>query len=220
MAWQTIPFVTTGLGLVAFALAGIFYFLRFRLKQRAELIISASSKDRLEAIALTAEQFRVDVSGLPLSKQSEIVLEQIAIRRRRDLLSTVVILAIAVLLTAIAMVAMFRPGSHEQDIQDQPRHLGQNEVEVFGSPVRISSGGSAGFCAPRRVSSCVAPEHGGELVPNSGKAADLKVTQTGYASWNVVKDGPREICVEFRVSTGACEMTNFLEGRASAVERY
>jgi hypothetical protein len=54
MAWQSIQYVTTGLGLVAFALAGIFYFLRYRLKQRAEIIRSASAKDRLDAIALAA----------------------------------------------------------------------------------------------------------------------------------------------------------------------
>jgi hypothetical protein len=79
VAWQSIQFVMIGLGLVAFVLAGIFYFLRYQLRQRAEIIRSASSKERLDAIALTAEQFRVDVGGLPQTKQSEIVVEQIAI---------------------------------------------------------------------------------------------------------------------------------------------
>jgi hypothetical protein len=119
------------------------------------------------------------------------------------------------------MVAIMSPTPRLQDTQqDRPRKLGQNEVEVFGSAVSISSGGSQLSCIARSVTSCVTPEHGGELVPNTGKAVDVKVTEPPHASWNVVKDGPSEICVEFRVATGACEMTNTLTGRAAAIERY
>lgn len=255
--WQSIPYVTTGLGLVAFAIAGILYYLRYQLKQRANIIKSASPKDRIEAIAATAEQFRVDITGLSSAKRAEIVLEQIAIRRRRDLLATIIILSIAGLLTSIAIVAIVSslggrdakvelppklrqdsdtgpktasetkaaqpPKPAQQPDIAQPPRVGQEPktARVFGSVVTISSGGTdASFCTPRAVVSCVTPEHGGTLVPRSGNAVDIKVTDQARASWNVVRDGPHEICVEFRVFTAACEMRNTLTGRASAVEQY
>ena len=73
-AWYAIPYVGTGLSLVAFAIAAVLYAYRARLKQRADIITSAPQKERLDAIASTAEFFRVDISGLPAKQQQEIVL--------------------------------------------------------------------------------------------------------------------------------------------------
>jgi len=64
-AWYAIPYVGTGLSLVAFAIAAALYVYRARLKQRADIIKSAPQKERLDAIASTAEFFRVDISELP-----------------------------------------------------------------------------------------------------------------------------------------------------------
>src|SRR6266478_7118421 len=97
-----LQFVGTGLSLVAFVIAAILLAYRARLKHRAEVIKSAPGKERLEAIAITAEFFRVDVSGLTRAQQQEIALTQIRARARRDLLLAGVSLAVAILLAAIA----------------------------------------------------------------------------------------------------------------------
>jgi hypothetical protein len=94
-------------GLVAFAVAAILLAYRARLKHRAEIIASASEKERLEAIATTAEFFRVDVSGLTRAQQQDIALTQIHARARRDLLLAGVSLVVAILLAGIAMAAIW-----------------------------------------------------------------------------------------------------------------
>jgi hypothetical protein len=69
--WGALQYVGTGLSLVAFVVAAIFLAYRARLTQRAEIIRSAPEQQRLEAIATTAEFFRVDVSGLTRAQQQE-----------------------------------------------------------------------------------------------------------------------------------------------------
>src|SRR5258708_735131 len=105
--WGALQYVGTGLSLVAFVVAAILLAYRARLTHRAEIIKSAPEKERLEAIAITAEFFRVDVSGLTRAQQQEIALTQIHARARRDLLLAGLSLVVAVLLAAIAMVAVW-----------------------------------------------------------------------------------------------------------------
>lgn len=76
-ALSAIQYVTSGLTLVAFAIGAALLAFRYRLQQRAEIIKSAPAGDRIEAIAATAEFFRVDVSGLSPEKQQEVVLAQL-----------------------------------------------------------------------------------------------------------------------------------------------
>jgi hypothetical protein len=104
--FEAIKLVGSGLSLVAFAIAAILYAYRARLNQRAKLIQSAAEGDRLEAIATTAEFFRVDVSGLSRVQKQEIVLAQIRLRSRRDSMLAIIAILVAVLL---AMVAIFFP---------------------------------------------------------------------------------------------------------------
>src|SRR5260370_6666958 len=84
--WQALQYVGTGFSLVAFAVAALLLAYRARLTNRAEIIKSAPEKERLDAIATTAEFFRVDVSGLTRAQQQDIALTQIHARARRDLL--------------------------------------------------------------------------------------------------------------------------------------
>src|SRR5215470_2242830 len=105
--WQALQYVGTGLSLVAFAVAALLLAYRARLTNRAEIIKSAPEKERLEAIATTAEFFRVDVSGLTRAQQQDIALTQIHARARRDLLLAAVSLAVAILLAAVAIVAIW-----------------------------------------------------------------------------------------------------------------
>jgi hypothetical protein len=105
--WQALQYVGTGLSLVAFIVAALLLAYRARLTNRAEIIKSAPEKERLDAIATTAEFFRVDVSGLTRAQQQEIALTQIQARARRDLLLAGVSLAVAILLVAIAVAAIW-----------------------------------------------------------------------------------------------------------------
>jgi hypothetical protein len=107
--WNVIQYVGTGLSLAAFVVAAILLAYRSRLKQRAEIIKSAPENERLEAIAATAEFFRVDVSGLTRAQQREIVLAQIHARAQRDLLLAGGSLIVAVLLAAVAIVGIVMP---------------------------------------------------------------------------------------------------------------
>src|SRR5262249_11037012 len=105
--WGALQYVGTGLSLVAFIVAAILLAYRARLTNRAEIIKSAPEKERLEAIATTAEFFRVNVSGLTRAQQQDIALTQIHARARRDLLLAGVSLAVAILLAAIAIAAIW-----------------------------------------------------------------------------------------------------------------
>src|SRR6266446_2408678 len=112
--WQALQYVGTGLSLVAFALAALLLAYRARLASRVAIIKSAPEKERLEAIAITAEFFRVDVSGLTRAQQQEIALTQIHARARRDLLLAGLSLAVAILLAAIAIVAIWRSNGFDE----------------------------------------------------------------------------------------------------------
>src|SRR6266446_7060204 len=105
--WQALQYVGTGLSLVAFIVAALLLAYRARLTNRAEIIKSAPEKERLDAIATTAEFFRVDVSGLTRVQQQDIALTQIHARARRDLLLAGVSLTVAILLAAIAIAAIW-----------------------------------------------------------------------------------------------------------------
>jgi hypothetical protein len=104
--WGAIQYVGTGLSLVAFVVAALLFAYRTRLHQRAEIIKSAPEKERLEAIAATAEFFRVDVSGLSARHRQEIILAQIKLRARRELLFAVMALTVALLLSILAVVTI------------------------------------------------------------------------------------------------------------------
>jgi hypothetical protein len=107
--WNALQYVGSGLSLAAFVAAAVVFAYRGHLKRRAEIIKSAPEKERLEAIATTAEFFRVDTARLSRVQQEHIVLAQIHARARRDLLVTGVLLTLAVLLGAIAILAIANP---------------------------------------------------------------------------------------------------------------
>src|SRR5258708_29809464 len=105
--WEALEYVGTGLSLVAFAVAAFLLAYRARLTNRADIIKSAPEKERLDAIATTAEFFRVDVSGLTRAQQQDIALTQIHARARRDLLLAGLRLTVAIFLAAIALAAIW-----------------------------------------------------------------------------------------------------------------
>lgn len=95
--------------MAAFVAAAILYAYRARLQSRAEIIANAPVQARLEAIAATAEFFRVDVSGLPPKAQTKIVLAQIYQRTRRDLILSVTLIVISTILAIVALLPVTKP---------------------------------------------------------------------------------------------------------------
>lgn len=105
-AWQLVPYVGSSFSLAAFIVAALYYSYRARLKQTEILIKTLPAKDRLDAISIAAEQFHVDLGGLTASQQREIVLAQIAIRARRELMMALTSALLAVLAALITIIAI------------------------------------------------------------------------------------------------------------------
>ena len=115
--WEAIQYVGSGLGLVAFVAAATFMAYRARLKHRAQIIENAPAKQRLEAIAATAQLFRVDTTALKTSEQKDIVLAQISTRAKRDLIYALVAVSLGLMLSAIAVFSIIYP---EDDRTEKP----------------------------------------------------------------------------------------------------
>jgi hypothetical protein len=104
--WSAIQYVGGGVSLVAFLAAAALYAYTAWLRHQAQTIKSAPEKDRVEAIATAAEFFRVDLSKWPVKQQQQVVLTQIEMRARRDMLRALVVAVFAILLAVIALVAI------------------------------------------------------------------------------------------------------------------
>jgi S1-C subfamily serine protease len=113
--WSTFQYVGTALSLVAFVVAVGLFGYRARLTQRARIIQSAPSAERLKAIAATAEFFNVDVSGLSPEHQQQIVMAQIQLRARRELLLTGASLVVAILLSLVAVTSILTSRSTQPE---------------------------------------------------------------------------------------------------------
>lgn len=104
-AFQAIQYVGGGLSLVAFVVAAFLYAYRAKLRSHIEIIRSAPENDRLQAIATAAEFFQVDVSQLSIDQRYSIVVEELRIRAKRDLLLFSFAIVTAIVLAAVTITA-------------------------------------------------------------------------------------------------------------------
>ena len=104
--WKAIPEIGTGLSLVAFIVAVALYAYWAHLRNRATVIAKMPARDRLAAIDATAEFLRVDVSGLTSKDKYDIVLRQLALKARRELMLAGIAITIALLLGTVAIIAI------------------------------------------------------------------------------------------------------------------
>jgi hypothetical protein len=125
--------VGTGLSLVAFVVAAVLYAYRARLTARARIIQSAPAAERLKAIEATAEFFNVDVSGLSPKQKQEIVMAQIQLRARRELLFAGVSLGIAILLAIVAIVTILGNRTSASTPQGGPVTVREASINVANS---------------------------------------------------------------------------------------
>jgi hypothetical protein len=199
--WGALKYVGTGLSLVAFVVAAILLAYRARLNNRAEIIKSAPEKERLEAIATTAEFFRVDVSGLSRAQQQNVVLAQIHARARRDLILAAVTLIVAVLLAIVAIVEINKSNGRVSCVTRPGYPLGrwgvstQSAVPASYSSFVIFNGPTSGTWIPSSGNgkgSFVT-----SVTPTPGKEVDLTYS---------VELGPYQSRSSLVVSADGCSM--------------
>jgi hypothetical protein len=228
-AWQAIQYVGSGLSLVAFVVAAALFAYRARLRHRAEIIRSAPEKDRLEAIAVTAQFFRVDTSSLSPKKQEEIILAQITSRSRRDLMLGIICVIVALLLASIALAAIFRPQEVSADAKKRVNFIVRpNNPGIFSllinnqgrQPLNLTSGKLIVSGQPSQTFDMqIGAEVGGPITsffPPSTQGAVSGILFTcfygreGWAALYAMRYGPNptldqrqcKICVNARLPSG------------------
>jgi hypothetical protein len=94
----------------------------------------------------------------------------------------------------------------------------EGEKVVVGSGGRYAGGRNPCPGAGRTGLSCVRPQHGGTIIPKSGKAHIY--SQNGNTGKQSETESPQEYCVVFFASTRACEAEDVITGAATATEEY
>jgi hypothetical protein len=106
--WETVPLVTSGFALAAFLAASVAWVWRAHLARSRNLIQTASEKDRGKLVAQALESYAIDTSKLTRERQYELAVQQITARETRFKWGAAVFTAVAVLVTAVALAAVFR----------------------------------------------------------------------------------------------------------------
>lgn len=104
--WETVQYVGSGFGLLAFVVAGALSAYRYRLKHQVDLIKSAPAKDRIDAISAMADFLKIDLGDLPAEHKKEIVLAQLRNTASKQKYIAVVFVVVAGFFFAAALGAM------------------------------------------------------------------------------------------------------------------
>ena len=106
---SAISLVTGGLTLIAFVVSAVLLAYTAFLKQRESIIKSAEPKD-VAVIDATLDRFRVDTSGLTNAEKTDIVLRQIGIRARRELMLVALAALATIILGTVTIVSITTDG--------------------------------------------------------------------------------------------------------------
>ncbi|WP_141502422.1 hypothetical protein [Rhizobium sp. J15] len=96
-----------------------------------------------------------------------------------------------------------------------------SKISVDGNVVEPYSGGPSEpnpGCQERRATSCVTPQHGGELITGTGVV--IINSSRGRTGYEVITNTPQKICAVLWANTTACETKHFIAGYVSAVENF
>ncbi|WP_027230373.1 alpha/beta fold hydrolase [Phyllobacterium sp. UNC302MFCol5.2] len=99
--------------------------------------------------------------------------------------------------------------------------LAPHQFIVFGPIVRIYSPGFAANpgCGVRSAISCAKIEHGGRILPSSGKPMIISSDGHGKVRSSVVEDSYNVTCIQFWATPQACEQAVSIEARTVAIEQ-
>lgn len=145
-----IPYVTSGLSLIAFVVAALFYSYRARLRQRTSIILSAPKDQRIAAIEATADFLKIDTSGLSGKSKETIILRQLEIRSRRDQMMFVVALVVAILLGLMAVITISNQGGNQAAASANQTQVPSENTTITASYV-VCIGEKAEMCPPNAV---------------------------------------------------------------------
>lgn len=127
--FQYIPYVTSGLTLIAFAIAAASWVYTGRLKNRAKAIEAAPPDQRVEMAQTELDYFHVDTRGLTKEQQFRIAMEQIHLRRERSRLFATVSVLLAVALAVISIYASkYSVTTEEKDMRNTAIVLGYDSA--------------------------------------------------------------------------------------------
>jgi hypothetical protein len=133
--WSAIQFVSGWASLVAFALAIVAAILKARWARIESLVRLAPKDDRPGLVEKLLEQrFDVDTSKLTRQQQFDLAIEQIQARQHRFVVATRAVIAIAVVMAAVAVAAILRPGSGRGTDAPTPDPTATGESAANESP--------------------------------------------------------------------------------------
>jgi|HubBroStandDraft_6_1064221.scaffolds.fasta_scaffold26823_3 hypothetical protein len=150
--WNAIGYVTTGLTLLAFAIAVGAWLYRSRLVEREKSLRALPEADRAKALQADISFFLVDTEHLTREQKVALAMEQIQARERRFNTLTKVVAFIAVLLAGVSAYAISRPSpgdsktpseKHADALPDKPNKPDPPAYEVrasvLGKRVKVST---------------------------------------------------------------------------------
>jgi hypothetical protein len=108
---SAIQYVTSGLTLIAFVVAIAFNAYRLKLKNTADILEKIPKEDRLKAVSVQAEMLHLDIEKGRLTGPAleRVVLEQLRLKERRNLVYALLAVVLAFLLAIVAIVAIVVP---------------------------------------------------------------------------------------------------------------
>jgi len=98
---QTIEYIIVALSLLAFLAVLGLYAYRSRLKAQQGLVKSAVEQDRLQVIEIIAKRFSVDTEDLTQTQKGDIIMREIEMRSRREMMIGIFFVVTAMLVGII-----------------------------------------------------------------------------------------------------------------------
>lgn len=121
MWWNAIPYVTSGLALVAFVWAVFLTSWLAGLRTQRDKVKAAPTKDRVRALEIAAEYIGVDLKDIPPGQRQAIVLKQMDNKvslQKMKIGAALVVGIIALFLVAYVIAVPVRSG--EKELPEQP----------------------------------------------------------------------------------------------------
>jgi hypothetical protein len=111
--WNAIPYVGTGIALIAFIAAVVAWTYKAQLDKDERLIRAAPESDRGQLVKNALEFFNVETARLSEEQQYKIALEQIQARGQRFKISAAVICFLAIIIAGVTIAIALH--GHDQD---------------------------------------------------------------------------------------------------------
>lgn len=150
--WNAIGYVTTGLTLLAFAIAVGAWIYRSSLAERERTLQNLPEADRAKALQAEISFFPIDTQHLTRGQKVALAMEQIKARERRFNTIAKVVAFVAVLLAGVSVYAISRPSSsnsktdpekHSDTSPDKPSKKDTVAYEVrasaTGTRIKVSA---------------------------------------------------------------------------------